>query len=69
MLFVFYNYILHFILQYIISINKCKLYLVILRRYQLYIKALLSQSLKMASSKPKMWLMYSLKFVYIIKPC
>jgi len=45
--FIFYNYILHFTLQYIARINKCKRYLVIISRCQLYIKALLSYNLKM----------------------
>jgi len=52
-LFIFYIYILHFIFQYVISIKKYKQDLVILRRCQLYIKALSSYSLKMASWKPK----------------
>ena len=41
MLFIFYNYNLHFIFQYILLINKCKRHLAILRHCQLYIKALL----------------------------
>ena len=39
--------------QYLISINKFKRHLVISMHCQLYIKALLIYSLKMASCKPK----------------
>jgi hypothetical protein len=55
-----------YILYYDISFKKCKRDLVILRHCQLYIKALLSYSLKMASWKPKHCSSYVLLINYIL---
>jgi len=52
-IYIFHNYILHVIFQYITSIKKYKQCLVILSHCQLYIKAHLSYILKKASWKPK----------------
>ena len=64
-------HILHFIFSYTVLINKCKRHLVILSHCQLYIKALLSYSLKMASWEPKhvAAMFFQLIIFYVIKLC
>jgi len=72
MLFIFYNYILHFIFSYTpLLINKFKRHFVTLRHCQLYIKAVLSYSLKLASWKPKhvAAMFFQLIIFYVIKLC
>ena len=49
MIVIFSNYILHFTFQYFLLIKRRKPYLLTLKNCQLYIKALLIYSLKMAS--------------------